>query len=194
MIDGKTSVQGVRDLLDAMQTNHVLDQKSLPLPSSQADCIVAKELQYGEMRSSQALDLFRNATSMGVPADGHFVNIVLRCFGDDIDSALLAWKNEIRRACLAFENRPRTKPLSRKRIRGKNLVAAYHGLLHVCGRANRPDIAVQLVYAMNKELSRPSCRRLQESMKKIPSSIVQKLRLTGSFESLLYVECMKYDK
>ena len=204
LIDGKTCVQGVRDLLDAMQTNQILDQQPLPLPSSQTYCIVATALQYGEMRASQALKMFRNATSMGVPADGRFVNAVLRCFGDDIDSALLAWKNEIRRACLAFENRPRNKPLSRKRIKCKNLVAAYHGLLHVCGRADRPDIAVRLVYAMNKEGIEPtelslncyrSGKRLRESItKQTPLSIVQKLRLTGSFESLLYVECMKYDR
>jgi hypothetical protein len=35
--------------------------------------------------------------------------------------------------------------------KGKNLLAAYHGLVYVAGRALRPEVALRLVYAMNKE-------------------------------------------
>ena len=103
------------------------------------------------------MGLFRNATSIdGVSADGRFVNALFRCFGDDIDAALAAWKQEIRKACVDHENRPRREPPSNQRTRAKNLIAAYNGLLYVCGRALRPDIAVRVAYAMNREGLEPN--------------------------------------
>jgi hypothetical protein len=98
-----------------------------------------------------AMEIFRSATKAGLPADGRFVNAVLRCFGSDIDAAIDAWKSEVRRACLAHENRVRFQPVSPSRRNGKNLLAAYHGLIYVAGKALRPEVALRLVYAMTKE-------------------------------------------
>jgi pentatricopeptide repeat protein len=147
--------------------------------------------------------MFRNATMMGVPADGRFVNAVFRCFGDDIDAALSAWKNEIRKFCISYEQRPRRNLLPKRRAKGKNLVAAYNGLLNVCGRALRGDIALRIIYAMNKEGLEPnelslncyrSGKRVRESAaNRLTFGLAQKLNIADPYESLLYVECIKFD-
>jgi hypothetical protein len=59
-------------------------------------------------------------------------------------------------ACIAYENRKRNKATPTNRPKAKNLLAAYNGLLYVCGRALRSVIGFCVVYAMNKEGVEPT--------------------------------------
>jgi len=152
LVQGKTCTDAVREVL------HLMNDPDLrpwgPPPDAQTYCVAAAALQYApETGPDLAMELFRNATSKGVSADGRFVNAIFRCFGDDINQALIAWKSDIRRACIMHET---SSPSSPNRSTNKNLIAAYNGLLHVCGRAQRPDVGVRLVYAMNREGIEPN--------------------------------------
>lgn len=199
-----TLVHTVRILLDAMCGHVKINGVTAPTADSQTFCVAASALQYGPTGAFLATRLFQNATKLGIPADGRFVNAVMRCFGDDIDSAMAAWKDEIRPKCVAFENRARVAPLSIGRPTGKNLIASYYGLLYVCGRAVRPDIALRLVYAMNKENLETNENALNsyKSGRRVPkpeesgfrSSLERKFKLIDPYESLLYIECTKYDR
>jgi hypothetical protein len=178
--------------------------------TSQSYCNVATALQYAEVppekKSAIGLELFRNATSKGIAPDGRILNAIIRCFGDDIEGALDRWKNEIRPACLSHENRARGGNGNEQ----KNLVAAYDGLVYVCGRAERPDIAVRIAYAMQREgieLSERTYnsynggkrirRREQGKLPSAPrrglSKILAKISFVEQYEDILYVECKKYD-
>eukprot|EP00977_Amphora_coffeiformis_P012865 scaffold3267_cov142-Amphora_coffeaeformis.AAC.1 len=175
-------------------------------PDSQSFTLVATALQQNEMNSTRALSMFRQAHEIGIPADGRFVNSILRCFGQDVKAAVNAWKEEIRPACLRYENRDRLRPQrSQGRTKGKNLVAAYNGLIYCAGRALRPDIGLRLVYAMVKEGLEPnevtlnsyrSGKRLRQSMieENLGWAFARKLALLDPYESLLLVECTKYDR
>jgi hypothetical protein len=210
-------------ILDVMtgegrETNDTGISFQLPKPNSQSYCLVATALQHdtgptttsATTKADEALKLFRKAISEGTPADGRFLNAIFRCFGPDINAALAAWKTEIRPACVAHENRRRSRPPPVHRTQGKNLVAAYHGLLYCSGRAQRADIALRIVYAMTKEGLEPTetalnvyqagKRRQIELMEEEgisgtrSSFLARKLNLVDPYESLLYVECTKYNR
>lgn len=207
-VENTTSIEVAGILLKVLANKHTLRDVRLPEPDSQFFCLLASILQHGTTGADVAMEVFRATILHGIPADGRFVNAILRCFGGEIKSALLAWKSDIRKACLAHERRTRSSPPSISRSKGKNLIAAYNGLLYVAGRSRRPDIGLRIVYAMQKEGLEPDETSMNcynagkeegdflDSLN--PSNTFQlarKLRhLLGSYESLLYVECMKYDQ
>lgn len=177
------------------------------MANSQSYCVAAAALQYDpDSGPDLAMSLFRNATNYGIPADGRFVNAIFRCFGDKIDDALLQWKSELRQACLQHESSLRNERLLSDDAPPKNLVAAYNGLIHVCGRAQRPDIAVRLVYAMNREGIEPNDvtlnnyrggKRLgKQPTTAVPrrSSLLSLPNMVRQYENVLYVECTKYNQ
>lgn len=152
-----------------------------------------------------ALQIFNNATRDGVHADGRLINAIFRCYGDDISGALAGWKSDIRKATYKLEE----KMGGKEELSKKNMLAAYSGLLYVCGRAERPDIAVRIVYAMkNKEdieitetaynnyQSGKSARK-NSAIANQPKSgwreILPKIDMVKQYENILYVECKKYD-
>jgi hypothetical protein len=205
-LDGLTCVEAANVMLSIMNQDDITS--STPRPNSQSYCLVATALQHGNNTGSQlGTDLFRSAIKAGVATDSRFVNAVLRCFGDDVDGALAAWKNEIRQVCLMAPKGQKvttTRQPQRQRTT-KTLLAAYHGLLFVCGRAFRPDIGVRIVYAMAKEGIEPnevalkcyqSGKRLRQQLSGATSGsdIVHKFLFVDQYESLLYVECTKYDR
>lgn len=209
LVNGQSCFDAIQRILFVMESNGDQDVNlsRAPRPNSQTFCIVASGLQAGPSNSDLAMDLFRNATSSSFSADGRLINAIFRCFGDDINGALSCWKSEIRSACLAHENRRRSPPPSNRRKKGKNLIASYHGLLHVCGRALRPDIAVRLVYAMNKEGLEVnemalncyrSGKRTRQRLLGLHDGIEEKagikFALIKQFESVLLVECTRYDR
>lgn len=199
---------------------------------SQSYTMTASALQYSpesscvpdnndeDKRLPLAMQIFRNATKDGIVADGRFINAVIRCFGEDIAGALDSWKNELRRACLDNEIRPpgvRSKPMGHQKM---NLAAAYNGILYVSGRALRPDVAVRVVYAMNREGIEPSehslnnyraGKRMREVLlrdkekglspgkadlglrQRIFPRLLPKLDMVAQYESVLNVECNKYN-
>lgn len=151
-VNGMTCAKASRKLLSIMkqcpEENSVrreeeCDDFIFPFPNSQTYCYVATALSHSKTAcGNEAMSLFNEAVNeYSVPADGRFVNAVLRCFGSDIDGALFHWKSEIGRAVRKCND-------ERKRNGNQDLIASYHGLFTVCGRAGRPDIALRLVYAM----------------------------------------------
>jgi hypothetical protein len=160
------------------------------------------------MATPLALQIFQNSTRDGISADGRLVNAIFRCYGDDIAGALDGWKTHIRTATHDYEQESRARAFEQGSTK-RNMLAAYNGLLYVCGRAERPDIAVRIVYAMkNKEGLDPSenpynnyrsgkstRKNLVKRDKKESSwrGMLPKIDMVGQYENILYVECKKYD-
>ena len=198
-LDGKTCPSAATMILQ-MMSGHMEVPFRTPQPNAQTYCLVASTLQHENSDSAIALALFQNATNANIPADGRFVNAIFRCCGSDIDGALNAWKGVIRQACVAAEGNTLSKP---QRSTSKNLLAAYQGLLFVCGRALRPDIALRIVYAMNKEGVPVNEMALQcfqagkrTGIAEAASDDSQRKKAVTffeQFESLLLVECTKYE-
>ena len=189
--------------------------------NSQTYCVAASALQYAPIhertRLSQfhtnstttdttplSLQIFNNATRDGVQINGKLVNAIFRCYGDDIAGALNGWKTQLRRATWDFEKNNK-QGYSDKNV---NLLSAYNGLFYVCGRAERPDIAVRISYAMKKEGLNPqtnpynnyqsgkSTRKMLLKRDKEESrwgGILPKLDMVKQYENVLYVECTEYD-
>jgi pentatricopeptide repeat protein len=187
----------VRLILNAMSERGQIDDIRAPIADSQTFCVAASALQHGPTSAILSTEMYHNATKLGVSTDGRFLNALLRCFGNEVDAALVIWKDEIRPQCISFENRIDS---SNK----KNLIAAYQGLLYVCGRALRPDVALRVVYAMSKDGLEPNEASLNSyrSGSKIQKlnegdgfrlTLERKLKLIEQYESLLFVECTKYD-
>ena len=190
-IDGMDCAQAGLAVLKEMQS-----ERNIPRPDSQSYCLVASTMSHGEPCPDDAIDLFRNALRSDIPPDGRFVNACLRCFGNEVDKAIMTWKNEMRVAVVSHENRKRPTSSAFPKKRKKNVAAAYHGLLYVCGKAGRPDIALRLVYAMNKEEVEPSETSYNAYLKgkeerKDEKAVIR--MMANQYESLLQVECLKYD-
>lgn len=190
-IDGMDCAQAGLAVLKEMQS-----ERNFPRPDSQSYCLVASTMSHGEPCPDDAIDLFRNALRSDIPPDGRFVNACLRCFGNEVDKAIMTWKNEMRVAVVSHENRKRPTSSAFPKKRKKNVAAAYHGLLYVCGKAGRPDIALRLVYAMNKEEVEPSETSYNAYLKgkeerKDEKAVIR--MMANQYESLLQVECLKYD-
>ncbi|KAL3808692.1 hypothetical protein ACHAXA_000178 [Cyclostephanos tholiformis] len=194
LVDGETCLDASFKVLDTMRNGTVLSEGfAAPKPNSQTYCLVASALS-GSIALKPSIDLaltlFRNAMEEGVAADGRFLNAVLRCFGDDIEAALSAWKRNIGPAAAGYERS------SKKR--GANVLAAYNGLLHVCGRAIRPDIATRIAYAMKKSGYEPTEVSLNsylagKRMALDGSDGVKNMGLSNQYESALSLECTKYN-
>lgn len=194
LVDGGSCLDASVTVLDTMRNGTVLSEGfAAPKPNSQSYCLVASALSGSGAsgpNSDLALALFRNAMKEGVAADGRFLNAVLRCFGDDIEAALAAWKRDIGPAAASYER------TSKKR--GANVLAAYNGLMHVCGRAIRPDIATRIAYAMKKSGYEPTEVSLNSYLagKRMASdgNGGDKNRgLSDQYESALALECTKYN-
>jgi len=193
LVDGMTCLDASFAILDMMQIgNQTSPFMQSPKPNSQTYCLIASALSgFGTSapRSDRALKLFRDAMNQGVTPDGRFLNAVLRCFGDDIEAALAAWKTDVGPAAA-----------SQQRNGNMNLQQAYNGLMHVCGRALRPDIATRIAYAMNKAGVEPTEVSLNcyKSGKRVAmegktENSKKGLGLTNQYENLLSVECTKYN-
>ena len=178
----------------------------VPNPDSQSYCLVTTALQKVDMEPERAKQLFRLSRKQSVPADGRFINALIRCFGANVKEAVEFWKSDLRPACLQHENRRRT--VSQTRVSGKNLLAAYHGLFYCCGRALRPDLAVRLVYALRKEgleASEVSLHSYQAGKRERPTNegnprlrrisqiMASTWRMVAPYEEILFVECTKYE-
>lgn len=195
LVDSKTFFDASLFLLNTMRNGTVLAEGfTAPKPNSQAYCLVASALSGGSKvprsNSDLALTLFHNAMTEHVAADGRFLNAVLRSFGDNIDGALIAWKHEIGPAAAAYER------VSKKR--GANVLAAFNGLMYVCGRAVRPDIATRIAYAMKKSGYEPTdvCMNSYLAGKRMALNDDDRgknVGLTNQFESALLLECTKYN-
>jgi len=196
LISGVTCIDASTSVLDSMRNRIVIPQGNrAPRPNSQSYCLVTSAVsESGSSETSKkGLDLFRKAMSEGVSADGRFLNAVLRCFGDDIEGALAAWKSDVGPAAAAYEQVSSSKNTKQ----GTNLIAAYNGLMHVCGRAIRPDVATRIVYAMTKAKAEPTEVTLNsyfagKRLELGETDDGRNMGLRNQYESLLAVECTKY--
>eukprot|EP00557_Chaetoceros_sp_GSL56_P011126 CAMPEP_0176480672 /NCGR_PEP_ID=MMETSP0200_2-20121128/2401_1 /TAXON_ID=947934 /ORGANISM="Chaetoceros sp., Strain GSL56" /LENGTH=870 /DNA_ID=CAMNT_0017876805 /DNA_START=314 /DNA_END=2926 /DNA_ORIENTATION=- len=199
LVDGYTFPQAAKIILDLMSSSYSKGYKDIiPRPNSQAYCSVASALSHMDgVGPGLAMGMFKNATVNGQRVDGRFLNAIIRCYGDNITSAVDAWKNEFRPTVLnSFtEEIDRSSRNFQKSRVYKNLVASYHGLIYVAGRAYRPDIALRLVYAMRKEGVEPTEAALNtyNSGARERKDDIAKVKLHGQYENLLLVECAKYD-
>jgi len=191
LLNGQTCFDACMTILDTMRNEIILPEGyRAPKPNSQSYCLVATALSHGPSNPELALTLFNNAKKERVSMDGRFLNAVIRCFGDDIDGALSAWKTELGPAAAAYER------VAYKR--GTNVIAAYNGLMHVSGRAVRPDIALRVAYAMNKSGVKPTEITLNSyhAGKRITlegsNDSNKNIGLRNQYESLLSVECTKF--
>ena len=194
LVDGMTCLDASFAILDMMRSgNQTSPLMQSPMPNSQSYCLIASALSgFGTSapNADRALKLFRDAMNQGgVTPDGRFLNAILRCFGDDIEAALAAWKTDVGPAAA-----------SQQRNGNMNLQQAYNGLMHVCGRALRPDIATRIAYAMNKAGVEPTEVSLNCYMsgKRVAMEVKtdngkKGLGLTNQYENLLSVECTKYN-
>jgi pentatricopeptide repeat protein len=205
LLDGVMPGIAAEQVLQLM-IHGAIDGLSVPKPDTQSFCCAAAALQYRQLSATKVIELYRQARQLGLPAEGRFVNSIFRCYGSDITSALDAWKKEIRPACLEYEQMSQLVPRPlRRRTPGKNLIAAYNGLVYCCGRALRPDIGLRLVYAMNKEGLEPneitlncylSGKRQSQSapVENQVKAVLQKVAFLDLYEPLLQVECTKYNQ
>jgi len=197
-LKGMTRIKAVKKVFEIMQMqNQTALAEQIPKPNSQTFCIVAAALaRWSDTVTNndistvaEAMDLFRVAIKSNIQADGRFVNAILRCFGSDIDSAMNAWKSEIGPAVRACKD---------GNLRN-NLLASYHGLMTVCGRARRPNLAIRLAYAMNREGLEPnettfSCYKAGKRMSPDePNGNLFNNAMARQFERILSVECSKFD-
>ena len=187
IINGVSPADASRRILSFMKQN-----SGCPKPDCQSFCLVASATSHSFDRSAAiALELFYDTIDAGVSADGRLVNAIMRCFGSDISSAIAAWKGEIGKASRSHRDRLRDQYKQ-----DLDVSAAYHGLMTVCGRAGRPDIAVRLTYAMAKEGAEPTETALQcyAAGKREAQPDFSQVAFARQFESVLTVECTKYVK
>ncbi|GMH65757.1 hypothetical protein TrST_g203 [Triparma strigata] len=114
--------------------------------------------------------------------DGRLINAYIRCFGDQIDEALDLWSKEIRDSLTIAGNRK------------QNQLQGLTGLLYCCGRAGRPDHALKIVYAINKELGITPTESLLQTY--INGKAVGQKKIGFAmkvFEDLLEVETKKFN-
>lgn len=206
LIDGLSVTQATRTILDLMIKSKVDGGLSnLVLnPNSQSYCLVASSIANSGERldADEILQLYISSEDNSIPIDGRFINAIIRCYDNDISEAIQAWKTVYRPAILASaptssEESPTqiaTFELRKSRF-GKNLIAAYHGLLYVSGKSYRPDIALRIAYAMTKEGVEPTEASINayNAGSRLTKTGKEKIRFHGQYENLLLVECTKYD-
>ncbi len=200
IIDGLSPPEAAKTILDLMnaakEDSEITDL--VLAPNSQAFCLVASALSHSECMGPEAiLTLYNNSVENDVSMDGRFLNAIIRCYGENLNEALNAWKTVYRPAILASSptnNDPSPDALKKSRL-GKNLVAGYHGLLYVAGRSCRPDVALRIAYAMKKEGVDPTEAALNtyNSGSRLRHDDKEMVPLHRQFENLLFVECTKYD-
>lgn len=190
LVHGKTSGDAALCILEAMRSRRSFvsgsETWSAPKPNSQTYCQVAKTQSASEnARPDMAMTLFKWAREDNAHTDGRFLNALIRCYADDIDSALKAWKVCLASAAVGVPSN----------VKKANLGASYNGLMYVCGRAVRPDVALRLAYAMKKAGVEPNEIALNSYLSGKRAALngnEGKRFLKSQFESLLTVECSKY--
>ncbi|CAM9125160.1 unnamed protein product [Ectocarpus fasciculatus] len=110
--------------------------------------------------------LYVEATERGIHLNGKICNAVLVGFGADLTGAISFWRRCVRPALVQGSDeeseRDAVDGISAQQTRRpqenrkQDLFSAYCGMLYVCGRAQRPDAALKVVFALKKDGIRPS--------------------------------------
>jgi hypothetical protein len=100
---------------------------SIPPPDSQTFCLMAAALsrqveqtnlfdgipedKHSDRRraiAAEAIELFKLSVQEQIPADGRFLNAIIRCFGGDVSFAIEAWKRDIGRVARAYNRKKKS--------------------------------------------------------------------------------------
>lgn len=120
-INGMAQLDAAKFIFNMMVTCSKSDS-SIPSPDSQSFCLMAAALAREAEQTAtdqittvgsrgrkkvadEAMDLFRLSIHEQIPADGRFLNAIIRCFGSDVASAIEAWKTEIGRVARAYNRK-----------------------------------------------------------------------------------------
>jgi len=215
LVEGCTGAQAALRVLQFMKQNNSEKAYNDSKFNSQSYCLVISALANEDKRDNLdlALDLFRlfvkeqkrwqqqqrqearQQKPKPFHVDGRLLNAVLRCYGADIEGAILLWKNEIGKYGSLRNSRDA-------------FVAGMDGILFVAGRAGRADFALRICKTMKKGGVEPtemelSCyntgKRKRETLlsndyfdKGISNTI--KDMLNDQYEKLLILECSQFDK
>lgn len=203
-LSGMTPARAVMALLQMLDHDYEL-VLSQPLPDQRTYLHIlttlAKTDKDGGGGGECALNLLRAANKSNIPPDGRILNAAIRCFGKDLDKALIAWKNFLRFEALRADANVQGRQRQKNGIEKQDLISAYRGMLYVAGRAQRPETALQMVYAMNKEGIEPTevelnCYRKGLSLRAMleGDSGTSRNWKSVQYEDLLSVECLRYDQ
>jgi len=116
----------------------------------------------------------------GFQFEGRFLNAYLRCWRDDVDGVIREWK-EIRKLNLIQLN-------SGAEVKGS------HGLIWCCGVGRRPDVALKVVYAMQKEGRTVGdiCLNVYKRGREEGGNVEARWGSIKAYEDLLEVECEQF--
>jgi len=204
VFDGLNSIEVAKSIFDLMKSASRVDSEFnfIPLPDAQSYCLLASTLSHGEGNMKRVMDVYNDAVERGIIVDGRTINAIIRCYEDNIDDAIAIWKCDLRQRAMAFDKLKYSSSRSQNKQKANtNLIIAYHGLFHVCGKSGRSDIALKLVYAMNKDGIEPTetalnCYNAGSRSQKISRKSSRKIKniMMKQYESLLAIECTKYDR
>ena len=93
------------------------------------------ELNLPELRDS----LWTRIIGRKIAFDGRLTDAYLRCFGDDVRAAMLAWKRNVRPQLRCIEDRERRHDIVRKSM---------EAIIYACGQLHRPDIALEVAISI----------------------------------------------
>lgn len=187
-MNGLIPPEAARSILDLMIEAKVESKMNdmILRPTSQTYVLVATSLAYHNKTDGiDALCLYNHALENNISIDGRFMNAILRCYGENIVTAISDWKTKYRSSMIIQGKTDKST---------KNLIAAYNGLVQVAGRAYRPDIALRIAYAMSKDGIEPNettWNNYNSGVRK-RSEQSTKVRFHSQHEELLAVECTKY--
>jgi hypothetical protein len=122
-VSGMKQVDAAKFIFNMMLSGSKNDS-SIPSPDSQTFCLMAAALSrqaeqtiaidgvpedhYSGSRgtiAAEAIELFKLSVREQIPADGRFLNAIIRCFGSDVSFAIEAWKTEIGRVARAYNRK-----------------------------------------------------------------------------------------
>jgi len=181
-VNGLSGSDASKKILQMMKGNLMY-----PNPNSQTFCLVATALANNGAPIEEALDLFYLARDSGFGGEGRFINAIIRCYGSDINAAMKSWRFELGREV-------QNHNVGNADAKSKNMKAAYLGLIYVCGKAGRADIALRIVYVMVKESIEPDENTLNSFIAgKRKRNNGEAVTMDGMNEQLMEVECTKYN-
>ena len=134
------------------------------------ECILSEENEEVTDRNRMSTYLFMQALKKKVEPNAVVCSTYLRSFRNDLEGASSAYRNIIRPYLIKQQDKLQNRNIRRKRYLDNgnievnqvkterisvksiyNLNVAAGGLLYVCGRALRPDTALQIVYSLQRD-------------------------------------------
>lgn len=125
-VSGMKHIDAAKFIFNMMLSGSKTDS-SIPPPDSQTFCLMAAALsrqveqtnlfdgipedKHSDRRraiAAEAIELFKLSVQEQIPADGRFLNAIIRCFGGDVSFAIEAWKRDIGRVARAYNRKKKS--------------------------------------------------------------------------------------